>query len=133
MAYGRKDYFWGVAPDKSVFGEQQTPWNYYGANTVLSGATTEVLIYPVSAGFNLLITGFLFSCTEPFMNYATVWFDAVPKLIVYFDTILSMPFGEGGNLLVTGGQILYVKFQNNDSIDATFVAHGYGFLQQTVV
>jgi len=31
MSYGRKDYFWGVAPEKSVFGELQTPFNEDGS------------------------------------------------------------------------------------------------------
>lgn len=133
MAYGRKDYFWGVAPDKSVFGELQTPWVYYGTNTIPGDTISEILIYDVSTGYNLQVTALYFGATIPGVMWVRVEIDAVVKLAFYFDTELTMPLGEGGNLLVKGGERLTVDFYNKEPIEGIFTAHGFGFLQQTVV
>lgn len=133
MTYGRKDYFWGVAPEKSVFGELQTQWRRNSANNVASGASASIGTYTVSAGYLLQIDNIQISCNKPGMQYFYLKINSIIEIVTWFDTTLNIAMGEGGNLIVNGGEAVEWWFQNNDGITVGFVQFSTGFLQQTIV
>ncbi|GAH21451.1 unnamed protein product [marine sediment metagenome] len=133
MAYGRKDYFWGVAPEKSVFGELQTPVVHTGSNNVNPTKTVTVVTYPVSGGYNFQLTGLTLFCKLPGFQWFNLKVGGASKLIGWFDTERNFIFGEGGNIVCTGANNLTIEFTNYDTVSCLFMGTIYGFLQQIIV
>ena len=134
MSYGRKDYFWGVAPEKSVFGELQTPIFENDSSAIASGANEYILEYEVSAGYIFQVTGFSVNCSQPGMMHATIWDDDDVLGFYYWDLFVNILFGDGGNLVINPGHTFKVRCYNLDpDISITFYAVVYGYLQQTIV
>lgn len=133
MAYGRKDYFWGVAPEKSVFGELQTPFNEPGKRTLTTTQRLSLVSIGVPATYILQITGVYLSIDLPGIHVLELIVDTTTKLTAYPDSEFSINFSEGGTLVVNPGETLNIYCTNNDTIDVTFSCLIYGFLQQTIV
>lgn len=133
MSYGRKDYFWGVAPEKSVFGELQNNWSRLSANTVTPDDVISIVTYIVPAGKILQLTGILMCASLPGLQFLQLKIDATIKAEIWFDTNIDIPFGVGGELVVDPGETFYVFATNKDEVDVRFTGFSTGFLQQTIV
>lgn len=133
MAYGRKDYFWGVAPEKSVFGELQTPYNEDSSTDILSTNRTALLSGSVSAGYILQLTGIHISCANPGINLVELEVNSVVELTSHFDTVFDIRFTEGGTLVMNPSDSFNLFVTNNDTVTLKFYGLVYGFLQQTIV
>ena len=134
MSYGRKDYFWGVAPEKSVFGENQTPWFETDSIAVTKRTNTYLIDYDVSAGYILQVTGFSINTTIPGLMYCRLYDNDDIIAVYYWDTFVNILFGEGGNLTIDPSHQFRVRVYNLDyDLDAPIYVTCYGFLQQTIV
>jgi len=133
MGYGRKDYFWGVAPEKSVFGELQTPFNEDGHQTLATTVRASLLSIGVAAGYILQITGIHLTADFPGINLLELDVEDEIVFTSYIDSMFQITFTEGGTLVINPGETLNVFVTNNDTIDVTFYVQVYGFLQQTIV
>jgi len=133
MSYGRKDYFWGVAPEKSVFGELQTPYNEDGSNSIASLGRASLLSGSVSAGYIFQVTGLQVNCGLPGLNLLELEVNSTVEFTTYFDTTFGISFPEGGTLVMEPGDGFNFFVTNNDSISVKFYGLLYGFMQQTIV
>jgi hypothetical protein len=132
MAYGRKDYFWGMAPEKSVFGELQTPYTKTKALQIVGGGESELISYTPSEGYILNVTGVVLGCWRGGVNRWDIKVDDTFKALGHFDTFANVMLGQGGEIIVQGGEEVVVNIYNLCDYTLWFTAYLYGFLQQTV-
>jgi len=133
MAYGRKDYFWGMAPEKPVFGELQTSYNSTKAQQLTGGSNQALITYTPSAGYILNLTGIVIGSDSPGISRWDVKVDDAFRALGHFDTFANIILGTGGEIIVNGGEELTVNVYSLIDYTAWFTAYIYGFLQQTVV
>ena len=132
MGYGRKDYFWGVAPEKSTFGELQNPFVHTGSNIIAGSGSGTIMTYNVPAGYNAEINGIMVTCNIPGMMYFELKVVAVSKLLAYFDMQRDIYFGESGCIEAVSEDAVIINFTNVDSAEGVFTANIFGFLHQIV-
>lgn len=133
MAYGRKDYFWGVAPEKPVFGELQTPFTKTAALQITDGGEQALITHELSTGYILNITGCVLGSDSPGIVRWDLKVEGVMQSLGHFDTFANIILNQGGEVVVGGGETLIVNIYNLTQYQAWFTAYVYGFLQQTVV
>lgn len=133
MSYGRKDYFWGIAPEKPVFGELQTSFVKTAALQLTGGSNDALISYTPSAGYILNITGMVLGSDSPGISRWDVQVDSVFKALGHFDTFANVLLGTGGEIVVVGGELIEVSVYSLIDYTAYFTAYVYGFLQQTIV
>jgi len=133
MAYGRKDYFWGVAPEQSVFGELQNAYTKTKALDIVGGGEGALITYEVSAGYNLHLTGVVLGSDSPGIVRWDIKVDGDFVALGHFDTFANIILGSGGEVFVEGGSELIVNIYNLTEYQSWFTVYVYGFLQQTLV
>ena len=133
MAYGRKDYFWGVAPEKPVFGELQDMWNKTAALQITGGANQALITHTPSTGYILNLTGVVWGCDTPGICRWDIKVDGNFKALGHFDTFANVILSTGGEIIVNGGEELTINIYNLKEYTSWFTAYIYGFLQQTIV
>lgn len=133
MSHGRKDYFWGVAPEKSVFGELQEAFTKTAAKLFSAGSNYAIITYTVPAGYILNVTGVVYGCDSPGISRWDIEKDDVMQALGHFDVFANILLNQGGEIVLTAGQKLDVNVYSLLDYSAWFTAYVYGFLQQTVV
>lgn len=133
MAYGRKDYFWGMAPEKPVFGELQTSFAKTAALQLTGGSNDALISYTPSTGYILSVTGIVLGSDTPGISRWDVKVESTFKALGHFDTFANIVLGTGGEFVVEGGELMEVSVYNLKDYTAWFTAYVYGFLQQTIV
>jgi len=133
MAYGRKDYFWGMAPEKPVFGELQTSFVETKALQLTGGSNDALITYTPSEGYILSITGMVLGSDSPGVSRWDVQVEGEFKALGHFDTFANVLLGTGGEIIVLGGEEMTVSVYSLIDYTAWFTAYVYGFLQQTIV
>lgn len=134
MAYGRKDYFWGMAPEKSVFGELQIQWQEIDAGSIAGNqGTADYIDYTVPAGYILNLTGLILGSRSSGITQWYVYRDAVVVGFGYFDTQMHMSYGQGGEIIFSPGEVFKVTLVNFMEYTIFYGIDAYGFLQQTIV
>jgi hypothetical protein len=133
MAYGRKDYFWGMAPEKAVYGELQTPYVETQALQISGGGNQTLITYAPSSGYIYNVTGLVLGADTPGVCRWDVQVDSEYWALGHFDVFANIALGSGGEIVVNGGETVTVNIYNLKDYTIWFTAYMYGFLQQTIV
>jgi len=133
MAYGRKDYFWGMAPEKPVFGELQASYAETKALQISGESDQTLITYTPSAGYIFQLTGMVLGCDTPGISRWDIKVEGSFKALGHFDTFANVVLGTGGEVVVNGGESLTVNVYNLKDYQSWFTAYIYGLLQQTIV
>ncbi len=132
MAYGRQDYWRGVAPEKSLFGEGQTAVMQMDTDTITAGASNTINYYVVPAGYKLHITAFFVSCNIPGYMDCKLQMGATGYLYVYFDSVYAFPITEVSTFPVEAGGEVYALMKNYSAINGLFSGNMVGYLEQVI-
>lgn len=133
MASGRRDYWLGVSPEKSVFGLYQTPFWQSDADDVTATSDKTLISYVVPAGYILHINSAVITCDHPGIQRCALFLGAAFDRYAYYDTLYSFPFNGDGVYPIAAGGVLSLVLTNMDGVTAHFRASVAGFLELLTV
>ena len=133
MSYGHKDWWVGVAPEKSIFGELQVAFTETKALQIVGGGESELISYEVPAGYMLNVTGFVLGSDTSGIVRWDIKVEGAFKALGHFDTFANIILGPGGEIVVDAAETMVVNIYNLTGYTSWFTAYVYGFLQQILV
>jgi len=128
MATGYKDYRRTVAPEKEVFGLDQTLFRFMDMETLTAAQVKKVLTYDIPVGYDAILIGIVVTCVSPGINMFTFDQDGIIQYYFHFDTTIFVPFQGSLKFIRSVGDNLNITIQNNDSISVEFISIINGFL-----
>ena len=129
MAVGREDYSTGVAPIKSTYAGNQTPYIKDGAKTLAPLETGFVIDYTVPEGYVFHFQMFSITSNRPGINVGAVYHIDVFSFFFRFDSHYIYNFPSNFDITVKAGEIVKVQIVNHDNIDNDFLAFIGGYLE----
>jgi len=130
MASGREDYTTGLSPLKQSTSLDQVYWVEKKEKQIVAGATNGMIAYVVPAGYKLIITGGLVTCSNPGRQTFYVHLGVSLWGYIYYDTNYLLPYDPSGIYEMAAGETAYLYCRNDDDQTALMYCVLHGFLEK---
>lgn len=129
MARGRPDYWYGMTPNKSIYGINQTSWHISEEVDIPAESFVDVCEYTVPEGY-ILHAGFSSTaCNGPGLAKCSWLFAGVETGPAWWDTIKHTNLPDGCVYQVPAGISIALRMYNLDDVEWSFTATIVGFLE----